>query len=111
MAKFPKTRSPAKTVKRVRFNRGSLDSAIMAAKRLKSDRNVYIVPTAGGFSIVHQKPPRWLKHAVVKPDGTAQFVKPPFGGEPGKVTDVIGPILGAQVGLIGASTLRDVASQ
>ena len=59
----------------IKFDRGNINSAVEAAKKLKAAREVYIVPTVGGYSIMAVKPPSWQNHVVVKPDGTAEVVK------------------------------------
>ena len=62
--------------KRVTFKRGDIRSAIDAARRLKSDKDLYIVPTAEGFTIEKTKPPTWIRHVLVKPDGTYKRISP-----------------------------------
>lgn len=62
--------------KRVTFNRGDILSAIDAAKRLKSEKDLYIVPTIEGFTIERTKPPTWIRHVVVRPDGSFKRISP-----------------------------------
>jgi len=61
---------------RVRFDRGDIDSAIGAAKRLKSDRDLYVFATYLGYTIDKMPPPRSQSHIIVHPDGTTETIKP-----------------------------------
>ncbi len=61
--------------KRIRFNRADINSAVEAAKKLKASREVYIVRTAYGYSIMAAKPPAWQNYIVVKPDGSTEIVR------------------------------------
>jgi len=61
-------------MKRVRFNRGNTESAINAAKRLQSDKTLYIFPTANGLTIEASKPPFGLQHYTVQPDGSVEYI-------------------------------------
>ena len=56
-------------MKRVKYNKGNVDSAVDAAKRLKSDKPLYIFATALGFMIDTAKPPFGRKYLTVHPDG------------------------------------------
>ena len=60
-----------------RYQKGSLSSAIVAARKLKADHPLYIVPTSEGLKIEHQVPPKWQGHAVVEPDGSVRMVQAP----------------------------------
>lgn len=62
-------------VKRVRYDRGNLDSAINAAKRLQSDKTLYIFATYYGYTISRQKPPVTQKYVSVKPSGDVNLSK------------------------------------
>jgi hypothetical protein len=68
-----KVKSPPK---RVTFERGNLQSAIEAARRLKSDKDLYIIPTAEGLTIERTKPPTWIRHVLVRSDGSIKNVRP-----------------------------------
>ncbi len=57
--------------KRVRYNRGSIDSAIAAAKRLDT-KPVYIEPTAGGLVISYKKP-YWVRYYKVDENNHVQL--------------------------------------
>lgn len=63
------------TARRARYNRGSLNSAISAAQRIKSREDLYIYPTARGYTIRHCKPQGGLQHLIVHPDGQTTYVK------------------------------------
>lgn len=54
---------------RVRYNRGDIQSVLQAALRLKSDKVLYVYPTAYGYT-VDKNVPSWLSHYIVNPDGT-----------------------------------------
>lgn len=81
--------------RRVRYNRGNLDSAIAAARQIVDDHPVYIYATAGGFTIDHQRPPFGQQHVKVSPGGHVEVVerttslhgagKARYFGEPGRV--------------------------
>jgi hypothetical protein len=60
---------------RVRYNRGSLDSTVNAAIKTAGDAPQYVFATAFGFTIDRRPPPFGQQHVVVRPDGTAEFVK------------------------------------
>lgn len=62
-------------MKRVRFNRGSTESAIAAAKRLQSDNTLYIFATCEGLTIERQAPPFGQQHYTVQPDGTVEYTE------------------------------------
>lgn len=79
------------TAKHVTFNRGDLSSAIDAARRLKSDKDLFIVPTAYGLSIERVKPPVWLKHIIVKPDGTVEEIGMEEKGNPNPMSEIKEP--------------------
>lgn len=59
----------------VKYNRADINSAVEAAIKLKAAREVYIVPTAGGYCIMAAKPPAWQNYIVVKPDGSTEIVR------------------------------------
>lgn len=60
--------------RRVRYNRGDLDSVIAAAKRLKADHRLYIFATAYGYTIEHREPIGRQQYIYVDPDGSVDFV-------------------------------------
>ena len=66
--------------KRVRFNRGSLDTAIEAAKRLQADHRLYIFSTVYGFTIEHHPPSFGQQYVYVDPDGSVDFVESRIAG-------------------------------
>jgi len=59
---------------RVRFDRGDIDSAIGAAKRLKSDRDLYVFATYLGYTIDKMPPPGMQSYIIVHPDGTTETI-------------------------------------
>ena len=59
--------------KRVRYNRGNIESVIAAARRLEADHDLYIYPTAYGYTLQHSKPPFGLQHVVVPPRGLPAY--------------------------------------
>ena len=61
---------------RVRFDRASIDSAIEASKRLKSDRDLYVFATYLGYTIDKRAPPGVQSYVLVHPDGTTETIKP-----------------------------------
>ena len=61
---------------KVTFNAGNMLSVIDAARRLKADHNLYIMPTYNGLIIEHTKPPTWMRHVIVHPDGTYKNIRP-----------------------------------
>ena len=67
---------------RVHFDRADIDSAIAAARRLKSDRNLYVFATHLGYTIDGRPPPGMQQYVVVHPDGTTETIKPSVGGNP-----------------------------
>lgn len=60
--------------KRVRYNKASLVDTISAAKRLQSERTLYIFATCYGFTIHKQKPPFTQAYIAVTPDGQTERV-------------------------------------
>ena len=64
---------------RVHFDRADIDSAIEAAKRLKSDRDLYIFATHLGYTIDKRPPPGMQQYVIVHTDGSTETIKP--GGE------------------------------
>ena len=63
-------------LKRIRYNRGSIEDTMRAAKTLQAD--VYVYPTPGGLSISYE-PPYWgLQYIFLKADGTRQMIEPDF---------------------------------
>ena len=62
------------TARRVRYNPGSIDDTIAAARRLKSESDLYVFPTGRGLAIERKKPPFGLQYYVVHPDGSVEFV-------------------------------------
>jgi len=60
---------------RVRFDRSDIDSAIGAAKRLKSDRDLYVFATYLGYTIDKRPPPGMESYIIVHPDGTTETIK------------------------------------
>ncbi|MBA7465863.1 hypothetical protein ES707_01035 [subsurface metagenome] len=67
---------------RVRFDRADIDSAIAAAKRLKSEKDLYIFATYLGYTIDHRPPLGIQSYIIVRPDGTTETIKPIVGGNP-----------------------------
>lgn len=67
---------------RVRFDRASIDSAIAAAKRLESEKDLYIFATYLGYTIDRRPPPGMQQYVVVHPDGSTETVKPLEEGNP-----------------------------
>jgi len=61
---------------RVRFDRADIDSAIAAAKRLQSEKDLYIFATHLGYTIDHRSPPGMQSYIIVRPDGTTETVEP-----------------------------------
>ncbi|MBE3124829.1 MAG: hypothetical protein IMZ57_04135, partial [Acidobacteria bacterium] len=74
VAPEPGTQAQAAKAKRARFERGDTDSAIASARRLKSDKPVYITPTTYGLAVGREAPPAWQQHLVVHPDGRVETV-------------------------------------
>ena len=68
------------TARRVRYNRGSIDDTIAAARRLKSESDLYVFPTGVGLTIERKKPPFGLQYYVVHPDGSVEFVPSTVSG-------------------------------
>lgn len=68
---FPDLKDQGKRgAKTVHFHRGNIASAIDAAKRLKSDKIKYLIPTANGIQIENSPPPfKNLGYIEVHPDG------------------------------------------
>ena len=64
---------------RVHFDRADINSAIEAAKRLKSDRDLYIFATHLGYTIDKRPPPGMQQYVIVHTDGSTETIKP--GGE------------------------------
>ncbi|MBA7686824.1 hypothetical protein ES703_95283 [subsurface metagenome] len=64
---------------RVHFDRADITSAIEAAKRLKSDRDLYIFATHLGYTIDKRPPPGMQQYVIVHTDGSTETIKP--GGE------------------------------
>lgn len=62
-------------MKRVKYDRSSLDSAIEAALRLESLEPLYVFATYHGFTIDHRKPPPSQRYVTVQPDGTVETTK------------------------------------
>lgn len=71
----------AKGQTRVKYNRGNIESAIEAAKKLVQGKgyDMYIVPTALGLTLVPNKPPFWQKHIIVHPDGSTELIEAQAG--------------------------------
>lgn len=67
----------ASTTRRVRYNRGSIDSTIRAAVTLASDQQVaqFVYATALGFTIGTSAPPFGQQHIVVAVDGSVTRVE------------------------------------
>lgn len=86
ITKLPKEGNPG----RVRFDRGDINSAITAAQRLKSDRDLYIFATYLGFTIDRGPPPGVQSYVVVHPDGSTDLYAP-LEPEPPAVKAFIGP--------------------
>ena len=61
---------------RVHFDRADIDSAIEAAKRLKSDRDLYVFATYLGYTIDNRPPPGMQAYVIVHSDGTTETIKP-----------------------------------
>jgi len=61
---------------RVRFDRASIDSAIAAAKRLESEKDLYVFATHLGYTIDHRPPPGMQSYVIVHPDGSTETIKP-----------------------------------
>lgn len=61
---------------RVRFDRADIDSAITAAKRLESEKDLYIFATYLGYTIDYRPPPGMQAYVIVHPDGTTETIKP-----------------------------------
>ena len=80
----------AENPSRVHFDRASIDSAIAAAGRLKSDRNLYVFATHLGYTIDRRPPPGMQQYVIVHPDGTTETVKPIIGGNPTARAVIIG---------------------
>lgn len=59
---------------KVRFDRGSIQSAVDAAIRLQSASTLYVFATHHGFTIDRQKPPFGQRYIEVSPDGTIKSV-------------------------------------
>jgi len=58
-------------MKRVRYDRSSLDSTVLAAIRLGSESDLFVYATAGGFGIERSRPVGiGQKYVIVRPDGT-----------------------------------------
>lgn len=64
---------------RVRFDRADIDSAITAAKRLESEKDLYIFATYLGYTIDYRPPPGMQAYVIVHPDGTTETIKPGEG--------------------------------
>ncbi len=52
-------------MRRVKYNRGNLDSTLKAAKKVFNGTPLYIFATAGGYTIDTRKPPFNLPYKVV----------------------------------------------
>jgi len=80
--------------RRVRFDRGSLDSAVDAAKRAQAQPDapgnalLFVFATARGFTIDRRPPPVVQAHVVVNPDGTTERKSPPRPGRAGRAAEV-----------------------
>lgn len=61
---------------RVRFDRASIDSAIAAAKRLQSEKDLYIFATYLGYTIDKRPPPGMQQYVIVHPDSSTETVAP-----------------------------------
>jgi len=55
----------------MRYNPYSLPSTGETAKKVAAQNGCqcYIVPTAYGWRIVLDRPPKWQKHIIVEPNG------------------------------------------
>ena len=61
---------------RVSYDRADIDSAIAAAKRLKSEKDLYIFATYLGYAIDNRPPPGMQSYVIVHSDGTTETIKP-----------------------------------
>lgn len=64
------------SLSRVQFNRADIDSAIGAAKRLKSDKDLYVFATYLGYTIDRRPPPGMQSYVIVHSDGMTETIKP-----------------------------------
>lgn len=67
---------------RVRFDRASIDSAIAAAKKLESEKDLYVFATYLGYTIDSRPPPGMQSYVIVHPDGSTETIKPVVEGNP-----------------------------
>jgi DNA adenine methylase len=95
--------------KRIRYNRGDLDSAIAAAKRLKADHPLYIFATAYGYTIEHRPPVGSQQYIVVAPDGKVDYVGPRIPEEVGEMHQddfkEVGPYLVHRYEVLGSGVM------
>lgn len=63
--------------RRVKYNRGSLDSTIAAAVKVVQDAPLYVFATAYGFTIDRWPPPGGQRHVVVTASGV-EYVESRF---------------------------------
>ena len=69
----------------MRFDRADINSAIEAAKRLKSDRDLYVFATYLGYTIDGRPPPGMQQYVIVHPSGSTEMINPSLGGNPTEV--------------------------
>ena len=69
----------------MRFNKGSLDSAVDSARRTQAlpdapgNAPLFVFATAHGFTIDRRSPPIVQAHVVVNPDGSTERKSPDLG--------------------------------
>jgi len=78
LADYPDLRKESNPI-RVRFDRADIDSAITAAKRLQSEKDLYIFATYLGYTIDYRPPPGMQAYVIVHPDGMTETIKPGEG--------------------------------
>ncbi|MBA7516369.1 hypothetical protein ES705_08417 [subsurface metagenome] len=83
---------------RVHFDRADIDSAIEAAKRLKSDRDLYIFATHLGYTIDKRPPPGMQQYVIVHTDGSTETIKPGGESNPGTPYQEEGERIARQLG-------------
>jgi len=69
---------------RVTYHKGSVADAVRAAKKLKSDHDLYVFPTAEGMLIDKNPPPFGIQHIIIKPDGSHQIISKGASFEAGR---------------------------
>jgi hypothetical protein len=60
--------------KRIRYNRGSTEETLAAAKAIVQDEPLYVYPTAGGLVITKSPPFFGQQHYIVEPGGEVEYM-------------------------------------